>query len=80
MIVVLFTCHNTSRRLDCRHTLISGLDRDGVSANPSVLQSRLIVYLVLEVVLPIPETERAKELYQTMARELAFNPRRALGV
>jgi len=38
------------------------------------------LYLVLEVVLPIPETERAKELYRTMARELAFNPRRGLGV
>ena len=38
------------------------------------------LYLVLEVVLPIPETERAKELYRAMARELAFNPRRGLGV
>ncbi len=38
------------------------------------------LYLVLEVVLPASETERAKELYQTMARELAFNPRRGLGV
>ncbi|MGH8508104.1 MAG: DnaJ C-terminal domain-containing protein [Gammaproteobacteria bacterium] len=38
------------------------------------------LYLVLEVVLPVPETERAKEVYRTLARELAFNPRRGLGV
>nr|WP_315259179.1 DnaJ C-terminal domain-containing protein [uncultured Duganella sp.] len=33
------------------------------------------LYLLLEVVLPPANTEQAKELYQTMARELAFNPR-----
>ena len=33
------------------------------------------LYLVLEVVLPPAATARARELYQTMARELAFNPR-----
>lgn len=38
------------------------------------------LYLVLEVVLPRADTERAKRIYQTMARELAFNPRQALGV
>lgn len=38
------------------------------------------LYLVLEVVLPPADSERAKQLYQTLARELAFNPRRALGV
>jgi curved DNA-binding protein len=38
------------------------------------------LYLVLDVVLPPADTERAKRLYQTMARDLAFNPRQALGV
>ncbi len=33
------------------------------------------LYLLLEVVLPPANTEQARELYQTMARELAFNPR-----
>ena len=33
------------------------------------------LYLLLEVVLPPATSERARELYQTMARELAFNPR-----
>lgn len=33
------------------------------------------LYLLLEVVLPPANTDQAKELYQTMARELAFNPR-----
>jgi curved DNA-binding protein len=33
------------------------------------------LYLVLEVVLPPAATARARELYQTMARELAFDPR-----
>jgi curved DNA-binding protein len=35
------------------------------------------LYLILEVVLPPANTERARELYQQMARELAFNPRQA---
>lgn len=38
------------------------------------------LYLVLDVVLPVADTERSQELYRTMAQELAFNPRRALGV
>jgi curved DNA-binding protein len=33
------------------------------------------LYLLLEVVLPPATTDKARELYQTMARELAFNPR-----
>jgi curved DNA-binding protein len=33
------------------------------------------LYLVLEVVLPPPSNARAREIYQTMARELAFDPR-----
>jgi curved DNA-binding protein len=32
------------------------------------------------VVLPKADTEQAQQIYQTMARELAFNPREALGV
>lgn len=38
------------------------------------------LYLILDVVLPMADTERARQLYRTMAQELAFNPRRALGV
>jgi curved DNA-binding protein len=38
------------------------------------------LYLVLEVVLPPAQTDRAKQIYQTMARELAFDPRRGLDV
>ncbi|MDK2745314.1 MAG: DnaJ domain-containing protein [Nitrospira sp. BO4] len=38
------------------------------------------LYLVLDLVLPVADTERARQLYRTMAQELAFNPRRALGV
>lgn len=38
------------------------------------------LYLTLDVVLPMADTERARQLYRTMAQELAFNPRRALGV
>ena len=33
------------------------------------------LYLVLEVVLPPATTDRARELYRTMARDMAFNPR-----
>ncbi|MYM24693.1 DnaJ domain-containing protein [Duganella sp. FT135W] len=33
------------------------------------------LYLLLEVVLPPANSERNRELYQTMAREMAFNPR-----
>ena len=38
------------------------------------------LYLILEVVLPPADSERAQEIYHTMAQELAFNPRQALGV
>jgi curved DNA-binding protein len=38
------------------------------------------LYLILDVVLPLADTEWAKQLYQTMARDLAFNPRQALRV
>lgn len=38
------------------------------------------LYLVLEVVLPPATTEKARAFYQTMAQELAFNPRQHLGV
>ena len=38
------------------------------------------LYLLLEVVLPPADTEQARQIYHTMERELAFNPRRALGV
>ncbi len=38
------------------------------------------LYLTLEVVLPEATTSRARELYQTMAQELAFDPRHSLGV
>ena len=33
------------------------------------------LYLLLEVVLPPANTDKARELYRTMAREMAFNPR-----
>jgi curved DNA-binding protein len=38
------------------------------------------LYLILEVVLPDATTAKAREFYQTMAQELAFNPRHTLGV
>lgn len=37
------------------------------------------LYLVLEVVLPPPDNDKARQLYETMARELAFNPRARTG-
>lgn len=36
------------------------------------------LYLVLETVLPPANTPKARELYQTMAREMAFNPRQGV--
>lgn len=33
------------------------------------------LFLVLEIVVPPADTPKARELYETMARELAFNPR-----
>lgn len=38
------------------------------------------LYLVLELVLPPSSNPRARELYQSMARELAFNPRARAGI
>lgn len=38
------------------------------------------LYLVLEVVLPPADSEKAQEVYRTMAERLAFNPRQGLGV
>ena len=37
------------------------------------------LYLVLEVVLPPADNDKARALYETMARELAFNPRARIG-
>jgi curved DNA-binding protein len=37
------------------------------------------LYLILEVVLPPANNDRARELYEQMARELAFNPRASIG-
>lgn len=37
------------------------------------------LYLVLDVVLPSAESDKARQIYETMARELAFNPRQKLG-
>ncbi|HEY0489431.1 MAG TPA: DnaJ C-terminal domain-containing protein [Telluria sp.] len=37
------------------------------------------LYLILDVVLPPANDARARELYQTMAREMAFNPRARIG-
>jgi curved DNA-binding protein len=33
------------------------------------------LYIVLEVVLPPADTDRAREIYETMRQELPFNPR-----
>lgn len=38
------------------------------------------LYLVLEVAVPPADTPKARELYERMASELAFNPRKHLGV
>ena len=38
------------------------------------------LYVVLKIVLPAADTEKAKALYQEMADTLAFNPRQHLGV
>ena len=37
-------------------------------------------YVVVQVVLPPADSARAKEIYETMARELKFDPRAGLGV
>ena len=46
----------------------------GIPANPPG-----DLYLVLEVVLPPADNDKARALYETMARELAFNPRARIG-
>lgn len=46
----------------------------GIPANPAG-----DLYLVLEVVLPPATSDNARRLYETMARELAFNPRQGMG-
>lgn len=38
------------------------------------------LYLLLEIVLPPADTDKARQVYATMAQELAFNPRQAMGV
>jgi curved DNA-binding protein len=38
------------------------------------------LYLILEVVLPPANNDKARKLYETMARDLAFNPRISIGV
>lgn len=37
------------------------------------------LYLVLEIVVPPADDEKARKLYETMAREFKFNPRQGLG-
>jgi curved DNA-binding protein len=37
-------------------------------------------YVILQIQIPRADTDKAKELYQQMAQELPFNPRKALGV
>lgn len=38
------------------------------------------LYLLLEVALPPADTDKARQLYKMMEREMAFNPRLAMGV
>ena len=38
------------------------------------------LYLLLEIALPPADTDKARQLYEMMAREMAFNPRLAMGV
>ena len=38
------------------------------------------LYAVLKIVLPPADTDKAKKIYEDMARELAFDPRSKLGV
>jgi curved DNA-binding protein len=37
------------------------------------------LYLILDLVLPPAKDDRARELYQQMARDMAFNPRAGIG-
>ncbi|UOD27727.1 DnaJ domain-containing protein [Massilia violaceinigra] len=50
------------------------LKERGIPGNPAG-----DLYLMLEVVLPPASSDRARELYRTMAREMAFNPRAQAG-
>jgi curved DNA-binding protein len=38
------------------------------------------LYVLLEVILPASDTDKARELYEAMAKELSFNPREKMGV
>ena len=38
------------------------------------------LHAVLKIVLPPADTDKAKELYRQMEREIPFNPRAGLGV
>ena len=38
------------------------------------------LYIILDIVLPSADTDKAKEIYELMAKELAFNPRVGLGI
>jgi curved DNA-binding protein len=38
------------------------------------------LYAVLKIVLPPADTEKAKQVYEDMARELSFDPREKFGV
>lgn len=37
-------------------------------------------YILLKIVIPQPETPAAKSVYEAMAKEMPFNPRKAMGV
>jgi len=37
-------------------------------------------YVLLKIVIPIPTTDAAREMYQSMAKEMPFNPRDKMGV
>jgi len=50
------------------------LKGQGIPGNPPGA-----LYLELKIVLPPANTERARKLYETMAREMAFDPRAARG-
>jgi curved DNA-binding protein len=56
----------TGRKLRLRGRGIPGAGASGAAGD---------LYLLLEVVLPPAASAKAKELYETMAREMAFNPR-----
>ena len=37
-------------------------------------------YVLLKIVIPIPTTDAARDIYQSMAKEMPFNPREKMGV